>query len=96
MHIVFDRARLDPKRIVFPEGREKIVRAAKILVAEGICRPVLLGDRATIERLLHEHELSIDVVEVVDPTPTSAPAAMPPVSTRCAGERASPRSPRRR
>jgi malate dehydrogenase (oxaloacetate-decarboxylating)(NADP+) len=69
MHIVFDRARLDPKRIVFPEGdAEKIVRAAKILVAEGICRPVLLGDRATIERLLHEHELSSDVVEVVDPT----------------------------
>jgi malate dehydrogenase (oxaloacetate-decarboxylating)(NADP+) len=69
MHIVFDRARLDPKRIVFPEGEaEKIVRAAKIAVAEGICRPVLLGDRATIERLLHEHELSSDVVEVVDPT----------------------------
>jgi malate dehydrogenase (oxaloacetate-decarboxylating)(NADP+) len=69
MHIVFDRARLDPKRIVFPEGdAEKIVRAAKILVAEGICRPVLLGERATVERLLQEHELSTGVVEVVDPT----------------------------
>jgi malate dehydrogenase (oxaloacetate-decarboxylating)(NADP+) len=69
MHVVFDRARLDPKRIVFPEGdAEKIVRAAKILVAEGICRPVLLGDRATIEQLLREHELNADAVEVVDPT----------------------------
>jgi len=68
MHVVFDQARLDPKRIAFPEGdAEKIVRAAKILVAEGICRPVLLGERATIEQLLREHELSTDIVEVVDP-----------------------------
>ena len=68
MHIVFDQARLDPKRIVFPEGEaEKIVRAAKILVNEGLCRPVLLGDRATIESRLVEHELPADAVEVVDP-----------------------------
>jgi hypothetical protein len=49
MHIVFDQARLDPKRIVFPEGEaEKIVRAAT-----GQRRPAagMFGDRATIERL---------------------------------------------
>ena len=57
-----------PKEIVFPEGEaEKIVRAAKILVNEGLCRPVLLGDRATIESRLVEHELPADAVEVVDP-----------------------------
>jgi malate dehydrogenase (oxaloacetate-decarboxylating)(NADP+) len=68
MHAVFDQARLDPKRIVFPEGEaDKIVRAAKILVNEGICRPVLLGERAAIERRLVEHELSEESVEVVDP-----------------------------
>jgi len=68
MHVVFDQARLAPKRIVFPEGEaEKIVRAAKILVNEGLCRPVLLGDRATIESRLVEHELPADAVEVVDP-----------------------------
>ena len=68
MHAVFDQARLDPKRIVFPEGEaDKIVRAAKILVNEGICRPVLLGERAAIERRLVEHELPEELVEVVDP-----------------------------
>jgi malate dehydrogenase (oxaloacetate-decarboxylating)(NADP+) len=68
MHAVFDQARLAPKRIVFPEGEaEKIVRAAKILVNEGICRPVLLGERATIERRLIEHELAASAVDVVDP-----------------------------
>ncbi len=68
MHVVFDHARLDPRRIVFPEGEApKIVRAAKILVEDGICRPVLLGDRSTVERLLAEHEVPPETVEVVDP-----------------------------
>ncbi|MFN3414615.1 MAG: phosphate acyltransferase, partial [Thermoanaerobaculum sp.] len=38
MHFVFDRAKQEPKRIVFAEGEHsKIVRAAKVLVEEGIC-----------------------------------------------------------
>ncbi|HKB79356.1 MAG TPA: malic enzyme-like NAD(P)-binding protein, partial [Thermoanaerobaculia bacterium] len=33
MHAIYDRAKSDPKRIVFPEGdQEKIIRAAKILI----------------------------------------------------------------
>ncbi len=68
MHVVLDHARSEPKRIAFPEGEEpKIVRAAKILVDEGICRPVLLGDRARIEACLAEHELDPATVDVVDP-----------------------------
>ncbi|MEE2775551.1 MAG: phosphate acyltransferase, partial [Acidobacteriota bacterium] len=44
MHGILDRARREPKRVVSPDGEhEKIVRAAKILVDEGIARPVLLG-----------------------------------------------------
>ncbi len=69
MHVVFDHAKLEPKRIVFPEGETvKIVRAAKILVDEGVCRPVLLGDTAVIADLLTEHEIDNGTVEVVDPT----------------------------
>ena len=68
MHGVFDEAVADPKRIVFPEGEaDKIVRAAKILADEGICKPVLLGSADTIDRLLIEHEVPKDAVEVVDP-----------------------------
>ena len=68
MHGVFDEAVADPKRIVFPEGEaDKIVRAAKILADEGICKPVLLGSADTIDHLLIEHEVPKDAVEVVDP-----------------------------
>ena len=68
MHVVFDHAKLDPKKIVFPEGEApKIVRAAKILADEGICQPVLLGNEKIINALLEEHEVTPDMVEVVDP-----------------------------
>jgi len=69
MHFVFDKAKTTPgKRIVFAEGTHpKIVRAAKILVEEGICKPVLLGSAAQIGVLLKEYELAADAVEVVDP-----------------------------
>jgi len=68
MHVVFDHAKLESKRIVFPEGdQEKIVRAAKILVEEGVCRPVLLGDTNTINGLLADHEIAHETIDVVDP-----------------------------
>ncbi len=68
MHIVFDQAKSEPKRIVFPEGEAaKIVRAAKILVEEGICRPVLLGNKENVERLLAEVEIPLDAVDVIQP-----------------------------
>ncbi|HSL16325.1 MAG TPA: NADP-dependent malic enzyme [Methylomirabilota bacterium] len=69
MHVVFDHAKLDPKSIVFPEGEApRIVRAAKILAEEGICRPILLGSSEVITGLLEEHEVPADLVEVVDPS----------------------------
>ena len=68
MHVVMDRAKADPKRIVFTEGEHpKIVRAARILVDEGICTPVLIGSRTVIEPLLAEFEVAKDSVEVVEP-----------------------------
>jgi len=68
MHGVFDQARRDPKRIVFPEGEsDTIVRAAKILAEEGVCRPILLGDRDTVNELLREHEVDRGSVQIVDP-----------------------------
>ncbi len=68
MHIVIDRAKESPKRVVFAEGTHaKIVRAAKILVEEKICLPVLLGNSDEINRLLDEHELPRHKVEVIDP-----------------------------
>ncbi|MGE5235874.1 MAG: NADP-dependent malic enzyme [Acidobacteriota bacterium] len=68
MQVVLDRAKAEPKRIVFAEGTHpKIVRAAKILVDERICKPVLLGDEATIRALMKEYEIAAGEVEVCQP-----------------------------
>ncbi|HVN76175.1 MAG TPA: NADP-dependent malic enzyme [Thermoanaerobaculaceae bacterium] len=68
MHVVMDKAKAAPKRIVFAEGEHpKIVRAAKILVDDGICTPVLVGAKAVIEPMLKEYEVPKSKVEVVEP-----------------------------
>src|SRR5207249_7564333 len=66
MGVVLRKARQDPKRIVFPEGEHpKILRAAKILVEEGICRPILLARREEVEPLARELQLPLDKIEFI-------------------------------
>jgi len=66
MSVVLEKARRDPKRIVFPEGEHpKILRAAKILAEEGICRPILLAREKEIEPLARELDLPMDQIEFV-------------------------------
>ena len=66
MHDLLDRARRDPKRVVFPEGEhDKILRAAKILVDRGIAHPVLLARHQKIERKLKQLDLSEDDVTII-------------------------------
>jgi malate dehydrogenase (oxaloacetate-decarboxylating)(NADP+) len=68
MHTVLDRAKKAPKRIVFPEGdHDKIIRAAKILVEEGIAEPILLARKADIAERLKALELDESRVTIVDP-----------------------------
>ena len=67
MHVIFDKAKQNPKRIVFPEGdQEKIVRAAKILVDEGIAHPILLGRRAEVEPLLQQMGIDLSKVTIIE------------------------------
>lgn len=58
---VIDRAKKDPKRVVFSEANHlKILRAAQILQDEGIATPILLGNKTEIENLIKEHKLELD------------------------------------
>jgi len=67
MHNLYDLAKRDPKRIVFPEGdQEKIVRAAKILIDEGMAHPILLVKQETIEPLLKKFNVDESKMTVVD------------------------------
>jgi malate dehydrogenase (oxaloacetate-decarboxylating)(NADP+) len=67
MSVVIEKARQDPKRIVFPEGEHpKILRAAKILAEEGICRPILLAREAEIEKLARDLSLPMDRIDFIN------------------------------
>ena len=68
MRGIINRAVRDPKRIVFPEGEEpKIIRAARMIVDEGIGSPILLGQRSAIERLADENHISLRDILIDDP-----------------------------
>ena len=65
---IINRAVRDPKRIVFPEGEEpKILRAARIIVDDGIGHPILLGNRDVIERNAAAAGISLEDLEIEDP-----------------------------
>ncbi|HEX4965296.1 MAG TPA: NADP-dependent malic enzyme, partial [Thermoanaerobaculia bacterium] len=66
MRGVLDQARRSPRRVVFPEGEhEQILRAAKILVDEGIAHPILLARREVIAERLKALDLPEDRVTIV-------------------------------
>jgi len=67
MQLVFDRAKRDPKRIVFPEcDQEKIVRAAKVLIEEQIAHPILLVKREAIATLLQKYNVDESKITTID------------------------------
>jgi malate dehydrogenase (oxaloacetate-decarboxylating)(NADP+) len=60
MSRIIDRAKKNPKRVVFAEAtHHKILKAAQVLKDEGIAHPILLGNKAEILRLIEEHKLDL-------------------------------------
>jgi malate dehydrogenase (oxaloacetate-decarboxylating)(NADP+) len=67
MQLIFDRAKREPKRIVFPEGeQEKIIRAAKVLIDEHIAHPILLVRREKIAGLLQKYNIDESKITTID------------------------------
>jgi len=72
MRGIINRAVRDPRRVVFPEGEEpKVIRAAQMLVDEGIALPILLGNPETIKRIAGENSIPLADISLEDPA-TSA------------------------
>jgi len=73
MRTLINKAKAHPKRIVFPEGEEeKILRAAQVLVDEGIAIPILLGDELEIYNKIEELGLDLKGVQIIDPAKADA------------------------
>jgi malate dehydrogenase (oxaloacetate-decarboxylating)(NADP+) len=71
MRPVFARAKQDPKRIAYAEGEEeRVLRAAQVVVDDGLARPILIGRRDVVSRRAEKLGLRIrqgDHYDLVDP-----------------------------
>jgi len=68
MRFYINKAKSEPKRIVFPEGEEdKILRAAQVLVDEGIAKPILLGAPDAVNQHIKDLGLDLKDVEIIRP-----------------------------
>ncbi|MFD1616483.1 NADP-dependent malic enzyme [Gelatiniphilus marinus] len=67
VRLLINRAKLNPKRVVFAEADQlAVLKAAQIVYEDGIAFPILLGRKETIENLMKEIEFDADV-PIIDP-----------------------------
>jgi malate dehydrogenase (oxaloacetate-decarboxylating)(NADP+) len=63
------RAMADPKTVVFSEAENyKMLKAAEHVFNQKLATPILLGNVAKIKQLIHQHELELPGVKIIDPT----------------------------
>jgi malate dehydrogenase (oxaloacetate-decarboxylating)(NADP+) len=68
MRVIGNKARRDPKRIVFAEADNlKILKAAQIVFDEGIVYPILLGDENNIKAIAEANGISLEGIPIFDP-----------------------------
>ena len=72
LRFIINKARQNPKRVVFAEAENiKVLKAAQIVKDEGIAIPILLGEEERIRSLIKEHDLKLDDVSIIDPRHSS-------------------------
>ena len=65
---VSQKARQNPKRVVFAEADNyKILKAAQIVREDGIAEPILLGNSAKIRKIIEENGIELDDIKIIDP-----------------------------
>lgn len=68
MRAIGNKARKDPKRVVFADAENiKIIKAAQLAFEEGIAYPILLGDVKNIHEMAAANGIDLDGIPVIDP-----------------------------
>jgi len=67
IRLLNENARRDPQRVVFTEGDNyRILKAAEILIANGVAKPILLGSMSKMESIIDEFQLELEGAEFID------------------------------
>jgi malate dehydrogenase (oxaloacetate-decarboxylating)(NADP+) len=62
------KAKRHRKRVVFAEAEHyKVLKAAEIVMDEGIACPILLGEKDLITSMIKQYDLELPNVEIIDP-----------------------------
>jgi malate dehydrogenase (oxaloacetate-decarboxylating)(NADP+) len=68
MRVIGNKARRDPKRIVFAEADNlKILKAAQIVFDDGVAYPILLGDENKIRDIAAANRIDLEGLPIFDP-----------------------------
>jgi len=68
MRILGNKAKRDPKRLVFAEAdNQKILKAASILYDDGVAYPILLGEENKIRKIASENHIDLSDIPIIDP-----------------------------
>lgn len=68
MRILGNKSRRDPRRIVFAEADNvKILKAAQVVIDEGIGYPILLGDENRIRMIAQANGIDLEGLPIFDP-----------------------------
>ncbi|WP_010179763.1 NADP-dependent malic enzyme [Aquimarina agarilytica] len=68
IELLIDRAKQQPKKVVYAEADQlQVLKAAQIAFEEGIAIPVLLGNKAMILELMDEIKFNTSGVIIIDP-----------------------------
>ncbi|MDX8396804.1 MAG: NADP-dependent malic enzyme [Mariprofundaceae bacterium] len=68
MRMIVEKAKHQPLKLVLPEGEdETVIRAASIMLEEGIAKPILIGDPNTIKAQFEAMHYSHEGIEILDP-----------------------------
>ena len=68
MRSVANKAKSNPKRVVFTEADNyKVLKAAQVARDEGIAKPILLGNKEKIDKLIAEYQLDLGDTPIIDP-----------------------------
>jgi malate dehydrogenase (oxaloacetate-decarboxylating)(NADP+) len=68
LRIIANKAKRDPKRLVFAEADNvKILKAASSIYDDGIAYPILLGNEKKINRIADENNIDITDLPIIDP-----------------------------
>ena len=68
LRIIGNKARKDPKRVVFAEAENlKILKTAQLVQDEGVAYPILLGDEKKIRIIASENGIDLEGIPIIDP-----------------------------